>query len=70
MVLDNYSAHKTPAVRRWLARHPRLHWHFTPTSSSWCNQVERFFRDLTDQCIRRGVFHSVVELQESIQHEL
>ena len=68
LVLDNYSAHKTPAVRRWLARHPRFHLHFTPTSSSWCNQVERFFRDLTDKCIRRGVFHSVVELQESIQH--
>ena len=66
LVLDNYSAHKTPEVLRWLTRH-RFHLHFTPTSSSWCNPVERFFRNLTEKCVRRGVFHSVEELQESIQ---
>lgn len=67
LVLDNYSAHKTPEVLRWLARHPRFHLHFTPTSASWCNPVERFFRNLTEKCVRRGVFHSVAELQQSIQ---
>ena len=68
LILDNYSAHKTPEVMTWLAKHPRFHLHFTPTSSSWLNQVERFFRDLTDKCVRRGVFHSVPELQQSIQN--
>lgn len=67
LVLDNYSAHKTPEVLQWLARHRRFHLHFTPTSSSWCNPVERFFRDLTGKGVRRGVFHSVAELQQSIQ---
>jgi transposase len=68
LILDNYSAHKTPEVMAWLAKHPRFHFHFIPTSSSWLNQVERFFRDLTDKCVRRGVFHSVQELQQSIQN--
>jgi transposase len=67
LILDNYSTHKTPEVKRWLARHPRFHLHFIPTSSSWLNMVERFFRDLTDKCIRRGVFHSVPELEETIR---
>ena len=67
LILDNYSAHKSPEVMAWLAKHPRFHLHFTPTSSSWCNQVERFFRDLTDKCVRRGVFHNVAETQQSIQ---
>jgi transposase len=67
LILDNYSTHKTPEVRAWLKKHPRFHLHFTPTSSSWLNQVERFFRDLTDKCVRRGVFHSVRELEQSIQ---
>jgi transposase len=67
LILDNYAAHKTPEVRAWLKKHPRFHIHFTPTSCSWLNQVERFFRDLTDKCVRRGVFHSVGELQQSIQ---
>ena len=67
LILDNYSAHKSPEVLAWLAKHPRFHLHFTPTSSSWCNQVERFFRDLTDKCVRRGVFHNVAETQQSIQ---
>ena len=68
LILDNYSAHKTPQVKAWLAKHPRFHLHFTPTSSSWLNQVERFFRDLTEKCVRRGVFHSVAELQASIRN--
>jgi transposase len=67
LILDNYSAHKSPEVLAWLAKHRRFLLHFTPTSSSWCNQVERFFRDLTDKCVRRGVFRSVAELQQSIQ---
>ena len=67
LILDNYSAHKTPEVWAWLKKHPRFHLHFTPTSSSWLNQVERFFRDLTDKCVRRGVFHNVRELEQSIQ---
>jgi len=67
LILDNYSAHKTPEVLAWLAKHRRFHLHFTPTSSSWLNQVERFFRDLTDKCVRRGVFHNVRELEQSIQ---
>jgi transposase len=67
LIMDNYSAHKTPEVKAWLAKHPRLHVHFTPTSSSWLNQVERFFRDLTGKCVRRGVFHSVTELQQAMR---
>jgi len=67
LIMDNYSAHKTPEVNAWLAKHPRFHVHFTPTSSSWLNQVERFFRDLTGKCIRRGVFHSVAELQQAMR---
>jgi transposase len=62
LIADNYATHKHPKVQRWLARHPRIHMHFTPTSSSWLNMVERFFRDLTDKRIRRGVFRDVEEL--------
>jgi transposase len=62
LIADNYATHKHPKVQRWLARHPRIHMHFTPTSSSWLNMVERFFRDLTEKRIRRGVFHDVEEL--------
>src|SRR6266853_1730399 len=58
MIVDNYSTHKHEKVKRWLSRHPRFHMHFTPTSSSWLNMVERFFRDLTDKRIRRGTFFS------------
>ncbi len=68
LILDNYSTHKTPQVKRWLARHPRFHLHFIPTSSSWLNMVERFFRDLTEKRIRRGVFHSVPELVDAIRN--
>jgi transposase len=62
LIADNYATHKHPKVRRWLARHPRFHMHFTPTSSSWLNMVERFFRDLTEQRLRRGIFRDVEEL--------
>jgi transposase len=66
LVLDNYATHKTPKVQRWFARHPRYHLHFTPTSSSWLNQVERFFGLLTERRLRRGAFNSVRELEKAI----
>ena len=62
LVADNYATHKHPKVQKWLARHPRFHMYFTPTSSSWLNMVERFFRDLTEKRLRRGVFRDVEEL--------
>jgi transposase len=62
LIADNYATHKHPRVQKWLARHPRFHVYFTPTSSSWLNMVERFFRDLTENRIRRGIFHDVEEL--------
>jgi transposase len=65
-IMDNYAAHKTPEVRRWLARHPRWTFHFTPTSSSWLNAVEGFFAKLTRRRLKRGVFYSVVDLQAAI----
>lgn len=67
LVMDNYATHKTPAIRRWLARHPRWHVHFTPTSASWINQVERFFAELTEKQIRRGVHHSTRDLEQAIR---
>ena len=66
LIADNYATHKTPAVQRWLKRHPRFKLHFIPTSSSWLNLVERLFADITRQQIRRGVFHSVTELEAAI----
>ena len=66
LVVDNYATHKHPEVQAWLAKHPRFHMHFTPTSSSWLNMVERFFRDITDKRIRRGVFRNVPELESAI----
>jgi transposase len=66
LVADNYATHKHPKVRRWLARHPRFHMHFTPTSSSWLNLVERWFRELTQKRLKRGTFASVRQLQEAI----
>ena len=66
IVMDNYSTHKTKAVRDWFARRPRWHVHFTPTSASWLNQVERFFADLTEKQIRRGVHRSTAELERAI----
>jgi transposase len=66
LIVDNYATHKHPAVQRWAERHKRFHFHFTPTSSSWLNMVERFFRDLTENQLRRGVFTSVEALEQSI----
>ncbi len=70
LVLDNYGTHKSPAVKRWFARHPRFHVHFTPTSSSWLNQVERFFAEITRRRIRRGTFTSVPNLEDAIREYL
>src|SRR5437763_38049 len=67
LVCDNYATHKTPEIRAWLARHPRFHMHFTPTGSSWINQVERWFGFLTDQMIRRGVHTSIHALESDIR---
>jgi transposase len=67
LIVDNYGTHKHPRVKSWLRRHPRVHLHFTPTSSSWLNLVERWFRDLTQQRIRRGSFHAVKELITTIE---
>jgi transposase len=67
LICDNYGTHKTPAVKAWLARHPRFHLHFTPTGSSWINQVERWFGFLTDQLIRRSVHKSVQALERDIR---
>jgi transposase len=66
LIVDNYRTHKHDNVDAWLQKHPRFHLHFTPTSSSWLNLVERWFRELTDKAIRRGVFHSVPELIDAI----
>ena len=66
VILDNYAAHKHSKVRKWLGRHPRFVFHFTPTSASWLNAVEGFFAKLTKRRLRRGVFHSLVSLQEAI----
>lgn len=67
LILDNSSTHKTPAIKAWYARHPRFHIHFTPTSSSWINQVERFFGLLTQRQLRRGTFRSTVALEKAIR---
>src|SRR5438270_850173 len=67
LIVDNYAIHKHPKVKAWLKRHPRFHQHFLPTSSSWLNMVERWFRDLTDKRIRRGVFKSVADLIAAIE---
>ena len=66
LIADNYATHKHPAVQQWLAQHPRLNMHFTPTSASWLNMVERLFRDITVNRLRRGVFTSVPELVTAI----
>ncbi|EQD69409.1 ISRSO5-transposase protein, partial [mine drainage metagenome] len=67
MILDNYATHKHEQVELWLNKHPRFHLHFIPTSSSWLNLVERWFRDLDDKAIRHGVFHSVPNLIAAIE---
>jgi transposase len=64
LIADNYSTHKHPTVLRWITRRPRFHLHFTPTSASWLNMIERFFRDLSETQISRGVFHSVDQLNQ------
>ena len=66
LIVDNYSTHKHEKVNRWLRRHPRFHMHFIPTSSSWLNLIERWFRDLTDKRLRRGAFKSVKQMIQSI----
>ena len=66
LIVDNYGAHKTARVQSWLKRHPRFNMHFTPTSSSWLNMVERFFSELTTKRVRRGVFKSVAELERAL----
>ncbi|MBS0264050.1 MAG: transposase, partial [Planctomycetes bacterium] len=66
LIVDNYATHKHPKVKRWLAKHPRFHVHFIPTSSSWLNLVERWFRDITEQRIRRDAFQNVDHLIEVI----
>ena len=68
LIADNYATHKHPVVQRWLDKHPRVHMHFTPTSASWLNMIERFFRDITENRLRRGVFTSVPELIAAIDH--
>jgi transposase len=65
-IVDNYATHKHPKVKAWLQKHPRLHMHFIPTSSSWLNLVERWFREITQKRIRRASFHSVPELVDAI----
>ena len=70
LIVDNYSTHKSPPVQRWLKRHARFHLHFIPTSSSWLNMIERWFREITDKAIRRGVFTSVDSLVAKIHQFL
>jgi transposase len=70
LVMDNYGTHKTLAIRNWFARHPRFHVHFTPTSDSWLNQVERWFATLTEKQIRRGTHRSTRQLEDAIRNYL
>lgn len=70
LILDNYATHKTPRVRRWFAKRPYYHLHFTPTGASWLNLVERFFAEITNKRIRRGVFRSVRQLEQAIREYL
>lgn len=70
LVMDNYGTHKTPKVKRWMQRHPQYQLHFIPTSSSWLNQVERFFAEITEKRIRRGAFRSVKALEQAIMEYL
>ena len=70
LILDNYGTHKTPAIRRWLVKHPRFHLHFTPTGASWLNLVERWFATLTEKQIRRAAHRSTKELEDAIRRYL
>ena len=67
VIMDNYGTHKTKLIRNWFAKRPRWHVHFTPTSASWINQVERFFALLTERALRRGAFSSVADLEKAIK---
>lgn len=67
LIMDNYGTHKTPLIRNWFAKRPRFHVHFTPTYSSWINMVERWFAELTNKQIRRGVYRSVSDLEKAIR---
>ena len=66
--MDNYGTHKTLSIRHWLTRHPRFQVHFTPTSASWLNQVERWFATLTQKYLRRGTHRSTRQLEQAIRH--
>jgi len=68
LILDNYGTHKTPDIHRWLLRHPRFHLHFTPTSGSWLNMVERWFGELTTKKIKRGAHTNVPNLEKDIRN--
>ena len=70
LIVDNYSTHKSPPVKRWIKRHARFHLHFIPTNSPWLNMVERWFRNITDKAIRRGVFTSVPALIKAVEKYL
>jgi transposase len=70
LIVDNYSTHKSPVVKRWLGKHKRVHLHFVPTGSSWLNMVQRWFGEITGKRIRRGTFKSVPQLIEAIMHYL
>ena len=70
LIVDNYATHKTALIRRWLAKRPHYHLHFTPTSASWLNLVERWFAALTEKQIRRGVHRSTQQLEQAIEHFL
>jgi transposase len=67
LICDNYATHKTPAIRKWLLRHPRFHLHFTPTSASWLNLVERWFAELTNRKLRRSAHRSITELEADVR---
>jgi len=67
LICDNLATHNAPAITTWLAKHPRFYLHFTPTGSSWINQVERWFGCLTDQLLRRGVHKSVQTLEKDVR---
>ncbi|MFJ3176631.1 transposase, partial [Streptomyces roseus] len=67
LILDNYATHKTPDIKKWLLSHPRFHLHFTPTSASWLNLVERWFAELTQKELKRGVHRSVQALERDIR---
>ena len=70
LVMDNYGTHKTQTIKAWFARNPRFHVHFTPTSASWLNQVERWFATLTQNYIRRGTHRSTRQLEQAIRQYL